>query len=85
MLGEGPTYAITGSFVSPLKKFSINFSKSDINFCLRSHYHDDNSYLFANQKEIFKLKANNKNVNFLTEFCLGCLMDLMILILEKYL
>ena len=27
------------------------------------HYNDDNSYLFVNGKEIFKFKADNKNVN----------------------
>ena len=30
----------------------------------------DNGYLFVNGKEIFKFKADNKNVNFLTQFCL---------------
>ena len=31
----------------------------------------DNSYLFVGGKEIFKFKPDNKNVNFLTQFCLG--------------
>ena len=35
------------------------------------HYNADNSYLFVNGKEIFKFKADNKNVNFPTRFCLG--------------
>ena len=36
------------------------------------HYNaDDNSYFVVNGKEIFKFKAGNKNVNFLTQFCLG--------------
>ena len=35
------------------------------------HYNPDNSYLFVNGKQIFKFKANNKNVNFPTQFCLG--------------
>ena len=35
------------------------------------HYNGDNSYLFVNGKEIFKFKADNKNVNFPTQFCLG--------------
>ena len=35
------------------------------------HYNDDNSCLFVSGKEIFKFKADNKNVNFLTQFCLG--------------
>ena len=38
---------------------------------MSSHYNADNSYLFVNRKEIFKFKANNKNVNFPTQFCLG--------------
>ena len=35
------------------------------------HYNADKSYLFFNGKEIFKFKADNKNVNFPTQFCLG--------------
>ena len=35
------------------------------------HYNADNSYLFVNEKEIFKFKAENKNVNFPTQFFLG--------------
>ena len=28
------------------------------------------SYLFVNGKEVFKFKADNKNINFPTQFCL---------------
>ena len=35
------------------------------------HYNHDNSYLFVNGKEIYKSKADNKNVHFSTQFCLG--------------
>ena len=35
------------------------------------HYNTDDSYLFANGKEIFKLKTSNKNVNFPTQFYLA--------------
>ena len=34
------------------------------------HYNADNSYLFVNGKEVFKFKADNKNGNFPTQFCL---------------
>ena len=44
---------------------------SNIKFYLSLHYDADNSYLFVNGKEIFKFKADNKNVNFPTQFCLG--------------
>ena len=35
------------------------------------HNNADNSYLFVKVKEIFKFKADNKNVNFPTQFRLG--------------
>ena len=53
------------------KKCSINFTKANTKFCLSLHYSGDNSYLFVNGKEIFNFKADNKNVNFLTQFYLG--------------
>ena len=71
ILGEGPTYCINGIFGSPEKKFSMNFIKANTKFCLSLHYNADNSYLFVNGKEVFKFKADNKNVNFPTHFCLG--------------
>ena len=39
------------------------------------HYNDDNSYLFVNGKEIIKFKADNENVKFPTQFCLGSISD----------
>ena len=39
------------------------------------HYNADNSYLFVNGKEIFKFKADDKNVNFPTRFYLGSISD----------
>ena len=70
VLGELTTFEINGSFGSPEKKFSINFSKANTKFCLRLHYNADNSYLFVNAKQIFKFKIDNKNVKFPTQFCL---------------
>ena len=72
MLRECRTYDINGSFGLAEKTLSINFSKSNRKCCLILHYNaDDNSYFVVNGKEIFKFKAGNKNVNFLTQFCLG--------------
>ena len=71
MLYEGPTFGINGSFDSAEKKFSISFSKANTKFCLSLHYNGDNSYSFVNGKEIYKFKANNKNVKFPIQFCLG--------------
>ena len=71
MLGEDPIHGINGSFGSPEKKFNINFTNVNTEFCLSLHYNADNSYLFVNGKEVFKFRADNKNVNFPTQFCLG--------------
>ena len=53
------------------QKFSTNFSKPKTKLCLSLHYNGDNSYLFVNGKKIYKFEANNKNVNFPNQFCLG--------------
>ena len=71
ILGEGDTFGINGSFGAPEKKIDINFSKAKTKFGLSLDYNIDNSYLFVNGKEIYKFKASNINVNFLSQFCLG--------------
>ena len=68
ILGEGPTYGINGCFGAP--DFT-NFTKVNTKFCLSLHYNADNSYLFVNGMEIFKFKADSKNVNIPTQYCLG--------------
>ena len=70
VIEEGATYGINGSYGSPEKKISINFSRKNTEFCVSLDYNADNSYLFVNGKEIFKFEADNKNVNFPTQFCL---------------
>ena len=71
MLGEDPTFGINESLVHQRKKKSIHLNQANTKFCLSLHYNADNNYLFVNEKEIFKFKADNKNVNFPTKFCLG--------------
>ena len=71
VLVERPAYGINGSFNAPEKGFSFNFSKAITTFCLNFHCNRDNSYLFVSAKKVFKFKADNNNVNFLTQFCLG--------------
>ena len=50
--------------------FSINFSRSSTKFCVSLHYNGDNSYLFVNGKQVYNFKADNKNDDFPTQFCL---------------
>ena len=65
------TLGINGSFDSPEKKFT----EANTKFCFSLHSNAVNSYLFINGKEIIKFKADNKNVNFPTRFCLGSISD----------
>ena len=47
VLEKSPTFGINGSFGSPEKKISINFSKANKKFCLSLHYNADKSYLLT--------------------------------------
>ena len=69
-LEEGPTFRVNGSFGSPEKKCSINFTKANTKFCLSLHYNADNSYLFANGKKSFSLKPTIKIVTLQLDFVL---------------
>ena len=51
-------------------KFSINFSMAKTKFCLSLHYNGDNSYLFINEKEIYKFKVSKRKDKIPTWFCL---------------
>ena len=66
---------MNGKFGSADKKISINFTISNTKFCFSIHYSYDNSYLFVNGEEIIKFKADNRNINFPTRFCLGSISD----------
>ena len=70
ILGERPACNINGRVGSQKKNCSINFTKANTNFCFSLHHNTDDSYLFVNGKEIFKFQVDNKNFNFLTQFCL---------------
>ena len=57
------------------ENFNINFSEGKTKCCLASHCNGDNSVLFLNGKEIYKLRAGNRNVNFPTQFCLATISE----------
>ena len=86
ILGEGPTYGINGSFGSPEKRFTINFTKANTKFSLSLHYNADNNYLFLMEKKSLNLILTIKMLTFQLNFVLEVfLMDLVQLSLEKYL
>ena len=55
------------------KNLVLNVLKQTQNVTLQKslHCNADNSYLFVNRKQIFKFKADNENIIFRTQFCLG--------------
>ena len=69
--GEVPTDNVNDNARAADKRFSINFTKAKTKFCLSLHYNGDNSYLLDNREKIYKFKADNKNVDSPTQFCLG--------------
>ena len=68
ILGEGPTYGINGSFGSPEKKLSINFTEANTKFCFSLHYNDDYSYCLLMEKKSLSLKPTIKMLTFHRNF-----------------
>ena len=56
ILGVGPTQGLEHTLTAE-KMYSINFTVTNIKFCLSLHYNWANSYLFVNGTEIYKFKA----------------------------
>ena len=68
------------------QKKVINFIKGNTKVSSNLHCNADNSYLFVDRIEIFKFKAENKNINFPTQFCLKSMSNYLVLTnLENYL
>ena len=44
------------------KMCSINFTFTNVDFCLSLHYNGENSYLFVNGTEIYKFKAKDSEI-----------------------
>ena len=56
VLGKGPTQGLEHKLTAE-KMYSINFTVTNKEICLRLYYNGANSYLFVNGAEIYKLKA----------------------------
>ena len=51
-------------------QYSINFSRSNKNFCLRLHYNGSNGFLFVNARKTYQFKAKDSEIE-KYPFCLG--------------
>ena len=58
ILGVGPTQGLQHTLTAE-KVYSINFTVTNIKFCLSLHYNEANSYLFVNGTEIYKFKVKD--------------------------
>ena len=69
ILGKGPTQGLEHTLTAE-KMYSINFTVTNIKFCLSLHYNGANSYLFVNGTEIYKSKAKDSET-VVGPICLG--------------
>ena len=58
ILGVGPTQGLQHTLTAE-KVYSINFTVTNIKFCLSLHYNEANSYLFVNGTDIYKFKVKD--------------------------
>ena len=61
VLEKGPTQGLEHTITAE-KKYSINFTVTNKNFCLSFHYNGSNSFLFVNGTEIYKFKAKHSEI-----------------------
>ena len=69
VLGRGPTQGLESTLTAE-KMYSINFTVTEMKFCLSLHYNWANSYLFVNGTEIIKFKAKDSKIA-ASPLCLG--------------
>ena len=70
ILGEGHTQGLDDRTLTAERKYSINFTEHNKNFCLSLHYNGTNSYIFVNGVEIHKFNAKDSEINAI-QLCLG--------------
>ena len=68
-LGKGPAQGLEHALTAE-KMYLINFTVTRKKFCLSLHYNGANSYLFANDTEIYKFKAKDSEI-VAAPLCLG--------------
>ena len=61
VIGKRPTQRLEHTLTAE-KMCSINFTATRKKFCLSLHYNRENSYLFVNGTEIYKLKAKDSQI-----------------------
>ena len=69
-LAKGQTQGLDNTTLSAEAQNSINFTRSNIKFCLSQHYNGSNSFLFVNATKIYQFKAKDSEIK-IYPLCLG--------------
>ena len=70
ILAIGPMQGLGEYSLTAEKMYSINFTVTNVQFCMSLHYNGANSYLFVNGTEIYKFKAKDSEI-VASPLCLG--------------
>ena len=62
ILGKGETKVLGNTTLTAEAEYSINFSRSQRQFCLHLHYNGTNSFLFVNTPKIHQFKARDLEI-----------------------
>ena len=62
VLGKGFIQEINYTTIYAEETYLINFTKTQVKFCLSLHFNGDNSYILVNGKEICKFKAKDSEI-----------------------
>ena len=70
ILGKGQTQGLDNTTLTAEVEYFINFSRSQIIFCLSLHYNGSNSFLFVNATKIRQFKVKDSEIKRYA-LCLG--------------
>ena len=70
ILGKGPTQGLVNTLLTAEAQYSINFSRSNREFCLSLHYNGSNSFLFVNVTKMYQFKTQDSEIK-KYPLCLG--------------
>ena len=62
ILGIGPTQGLDDTTLAAEAKYSMNFLRTNRNFCLSLHFNGNNSFSFVNATQIYQFKAKDSEI-----------------------
>ena len=77
-LAKGQTQGLDNTTLSAEAQNSINFTRSNIKFCLSQHYNGSNSFLFVNATKIYQFKAKDSEIK-IYPLCLGNIQEIQLM------